>query len=113
MAATRDFIMPVSIAFGDCDPAGIVYFPNFFRWFDAGMHEMFASVGLPADKVTRETGLVVWPSIDTKATFHAPARYGEQVEVRIGTNGELALKTLDLRVSRLYRPDVVHDERVE
>lgn len=81
MAATRDFIMPVRIAFGDCDPAGIVYFPNFFRWFDAGMHEMFASIGLPADKVTRETGLVVWPSIDAKATFHAPARFGEEVEV--------------------------------
>ena len=29
-----------------------------------------------------ETGLVVWPSIDAKATFHAPARYGESVEVR-------------------------------
>ena len=81
MAATRDFIMPVRIAFGDSDPAGIVYFPNFFRWFDAGMHEMFASVGLSAEKVTRETGLVVWPSIDAKATFHAPARYGESVEV--------------------------------
>ena len=46
------------------------------------MHEMFAAVGLPAEKVGRETGLVVWPSIDVKATFHAPARYGESVEVR-------------------------------
>ena len=82
MTIPREFILPVRIAFGDCDPAGIVYFPNFFRWFDAGMHEMFASVGLSAEKVSRETGLVVWPSIDAKATFHAPARYGESVEVR-------------------------------
>ncbi|MBM3406461.1 MAG: acyl-CoA thioesterase [Betaproteobacteria bacterium] len=82
MSATREFIMPIRIAFGDCDPAGIVYFPNFFRWFDAGMHEMFAAVGLSAEKVSRETGLVVWPSIDAKATFHAPARTGDLVEVR-------------------------------
>ena len=82
MPESREFIMPVRIAFGDCDPAGIVYYPNFFRWFDAAMHEMFASVGLPADKVSRETGLVVWPSIEVNATFHSPARYGETVEVR-------------------------------
>lgn len=81
MAASKEFVFPVKIAFGDCDPAGIVYYPNFFRWFDAAVHEMFASVGLPADKVSRDTGLVVWPSIDVKATFHSPARYGEAVAV--------------------------------
>ena len=25
----------VRVEFGDCDPAGIVWFPNFFRWIDA------------------------------------------------------------------------------
>ena len=24
----------VEIQFGDCDPAGIVYYPNYFRFFD-------------------------------------------------------------------------------
>lgn len=27
-------VHPVLVGFGDCDPAGIVYYPNFFRWFD-------------------------------------------------------------------------------
>ena len=25
----------IAVEFGDCDPAGIVYFPNFHRWMDA------------------------------------------------------------------------------
>jgi 4-hydroxybenzoyl-CoA thioesterase len=105
MTACREFIMPVRIAFGDCDPAGIVYYPNFFRWFDAAMHEMFASVGLPADKVSRETGLVVWPSIEVNATFHSPARYGETVEVRSSV-AEWRSKTF-LLAHRIVRGDTL------
>ena len=97
--------MPVKIAFGDCDPAGIVYYPNFFRWFDAAVHEMFASVGLAADKISRETGLVVWPSIDVKATFHRPARYNESVEV-ISQVAEWRTKTF-LVSHRIVRGDTL------
>lgn len=105
MAASRAFVLPVRIAFGDCDPAGIVYYPNFFRWFDTAVHEMFASVGLPADKVSRETGLVVWPSIDVKATFHSPARFGESVEV-ISQVAEWRTKTF-LLSHRIVRGDTL------
>ena len=28
-------LFTVDVHFGDCDPAGIVFFPNFSRWMDA------------------------------------------------------------------------------
>lgn len=28
----------VAVSFGDCDPAGIVFYPNYFRWMDACFH---------------------------------------------------------------------------
>ena len=31
----------VRIEFGDCDPAGIVFYPNFQRWIDAGSLSSF------------------------------------------------------------------------
>ena len=34
------FVVPVE--FGDTDPATIVFYPHFFRWFDAGAWRLFA-----------------------------------------------------------------------
>ena len=35
------------IEWGDCDPAGIVFFPNYSRWMDAASHHFFVRCGLP------------------------------------------------------------------
>ena len=33
------------IAWGECDSAGIVFYPNFYRWFDQGSHELVRKAG--------------------------------------------------------------------
>lgn len=74
------YVHPVRIGFGDCDPAGIVYYPNFFRWFDDAVHAMFFSIGESHDR-SREQDLIVWPLADAGASFRAPARYNECIEI--------------------------------
>jgi len=27
------------VSFGDCDPAGIAYYPNMFKWIDTTFHD--------------------------------------------------------------------------
>ena len=39
--------MNVEIRFGDCDPAGIVFFPRYHRWMDASSLHFFMSCGVP------------------------------------------------------------------
>lgn len=34
-----DHRIEIAVSFGDCDPAGIVFYPNFFRWFDRCFHD--------------------------------------------------------------------------
>jgi len=77
----KTYILPVLVGFGDCDPAGIVYYPNFFRWFDAATHAMFFAVGQSHDRAQREHGWIVWPLIDASASFRAPARSNETIEI--------------------------------
>ena len=36
--AAAPFEFHVDIAWGHCDPAGIIYYPNYVRWFDAAYH---------------------------------------------------------------------------
>lgn len=77
----RVFVLPVQIGFGDCDPAGIVFYPNYYRWFDAATHAMFAAVGHDFRRFRRERGAVAWPLVDTGARFVAPAIAGERIEI--------------------------------
>lgn len=78
----RTWVHPVLIGFGDCDPAGIVFYPNFFRWFDAATHEMLRDAGQTHDGMQREHGWILGPLVDAGASFRAPARYNERIEIR-------------------------------
>ena len=71
----------VEISWGDCDPADIVYFPNYFRWFDASTAHHFATAGLPKPELIRRYNVVGFPMVDTNARFHVPSKHGEIVTI--------------------------------
>jgi YbgC/YbaW family acyl-CoA thioester hydrolase len=79
---SKEFSFDVRVGFGDCDPAGIVYFPNFYRWTDMATHALWQKVGWPADKIERELGLLAWPLIECGATFRSPSTYNQILTIR-------------------------------
>ncbi len=74
----------IEIEWGECDPADIVYYPNYFRWFNKGAHMLFDAVGLPFHRLIKERDTVGVPLLDAKATFLAPVRFGDVVTVTSG-----------------------------
>jgi 4-hydroxybenzoyl-CoA thioesterase len=42
----------ITVEWGDCDPAGIVYYPSYFKWFDQGTYRLFLKAGLRRDDIT-------------------------------------------------------------
>jgi 4-hydroxybenzoyl-CoA thioesterase len=81
---SRQVIHTVRVEFGDCDPAGIVWFPNFFRWIDAASRHFFAQCGVPRwEETTKTLGVIGTPLVDTHTRFVASASYGD--ELRIAT----------------------------
>jgi 4-hydroxybenzoyl-CoA thioesterase len=72
----------IEIEFGDCDPAGIVYYPNYFRMFDAATAHLFeAALGMKKIAWTRHYGIVGIPMVDTGARFIKPSRFGDLVTI--------------------------------
>ena len=68
----------VTIAFGDCDPAGIVFFPNFLRWMDTASLSFFMQCGVPPWRELMKTrGIVGTPLLEINTKFHKAATYGE------------------------------------
>ena len=72
----------VNVEFGDCDPAQIVYYPNFFRWMDASSRHFFAAAGVPRwHELEKTTGILGTPIVDSQASFVRPASYGDKIEI--------------------------------
>ena len=71
----------IQVEWGDCDPAGIVFYPRYFAWFDACTAGLFAAAGLPKPLLLKQYGIVGIPMVDTAAQFHLPSRFGETFQV--------------------------------
>lgn len=69
------------VEWGDCDPAGIVFNPQFFRWFDHGTAMLYEVAGWPKQEMLAHFGAAGCPLVDTRAVFKAPCRYGDDVEI--------------------------------
>lgn len=72
----------ILIDWGDCDPADIVFYPNYFRWFDASTAHHFKEAGLPKPKLISRYGVVGFPMVDTRAKFFIPSSYGDEVIIK-------------------------------
>ena len=85
------FSTRITVRFGDCDPAGLVYYPVLLHYCHAAMEEFFAGrcgVGYAALVSERRLG---FPTVSVRAEFFAPLVYGDEAEVevwvsRVGTS---------------------------
>ena len=71
----------VFIEWGDCDPAGIVYYPRYFVFFDNATVALFAAAGLPKHEMLKTFDIVGIPMVDTGARFMIPSRWGETIRI--------------------------------
>jgi 4-hydroxybenzoyl-CoA thioesterase len=72
----------VDVTFGDCDPAGIVFFPNFSRWMDSASLAFFMQCGVaPWRELAKTRGIIGTPLLEINTKFHKAATYGERLVV--------------------------------
>ena len=73
----------VTVQFGDCDPAGIVFYPNFQRWIDAASLSFFMQCGVPPwRELVKTRGIVGTPLLEISTRFVTAATYAEELDDR-------------------------------
>lgn len=73
---------PLTIEWGDCDPAGIVFYPRYFAMFDASTAALFQSaLGMPKIAWIKRFQLLGIPMVDTRSRFLVPCAYGDEVAI--------------------------------
>ncbi len=79
---SKTFVYEVEVMFGDCDPAGIVFFPNFSKWMDGASHNFFIQCGVqPFRELEEARGIVGHPLLEIHTKFKRPATYGERLQI--------------------------------
>jgi 4-hydroxybenzoyl-CoA thioesterase len=69
----------IVVQWGDCDPAGIVFFPNYLRWFDDCTSALFEAAGLPLQSLFPAHGVVGIPVVDVRVSYKASSAFGDEL----------------------------------
>jgi 4-hydroxybenzoyl-CoA thioesterase len=104
----------VRIEWGDCDPAGIIFYPRYFEIFDGSTSLLFEkAVGMTKLQMLKTFDFAGFPLARTRARFLKPTRFGDDVTVdttvtfgrssfdiehRLSLQGELCVEGSETRV---------------
>jgi 4-hydroxybenzoyl-CoA thioesterase len=105
----------LTVEWGQCDPAGIVFNSRFFEFFDTSTWLLFeAALGVKPHELAGAFGIVGIPLVDARGNFLKPVKFGDVVEIasrvsefhrssfsvehRMAINGQIAVEGEETRV---------------
>jgi 4-hydroxybenzoyl-CoA thioesterase len=72
----------VRIEWGDCDPAGIIFYPRYFEIIDASTAALFEhALGMTKFEMMKALPFAGFPVVRTQAKFIKPTRFGDDITV--------------------------------
>ena len=91
------FRVRIPIRFGDCDAAGIVFYPRYFEMLNRTVEDWFAHLGRPFRQLHLEDGLSV-PTARFEVDFQAPSRMEDQLDFALNVE-RLGRASATLRIA--------------
>jgi 4-hydroxybenzoyl-CoA thioesterase len=111
----------IRVEWGHCDPARIVFYPQYFFWFDSCTSHLFESVGLIPKSFFADFGVRGFPLLEASAKFHIASAFGDEMEAethivewrgktfkvahRFTRDGALLLEGSETRIFVITDPD--------
>ena len=68
------------VIYADTDAGQVVYYANYFRWFESGRREIFR--GLKIDYAALDKRNITAPVVEAHCNYFAPARYDDIVIIQ-------------------------------
>lgn len=78
-APGRAHAREVEVSWGDCDAAGVVFYPRYYAWFDASTHALLTAAGLDHHALRATYGVLGTPLVRASATFLGPVTFGDRL----------------------------------
>src|SRR5258705_4884167 len=102
----------VRIEWGDCDPAGIIYYPRYFAIFDASTSALIErALGMRKSDYLKAYDFAGHPLVNAHSRFLIPTRYGDEVTIETAVTA-LRRSSFDVQ-HRLYKDAALAAEGFE
>jgi 4-hydroxybenzoyl-CoA thioesterase len=85
----------IFVEWGDTDAAGIVFFPNFYKWMDESTHAFFRELGLSTADLMNEMNVSI-PILEAHCEFKTALRSEDELII------ETTLEILKPKVIKLH-----------
>ena len=72
------FTTTVRVRYAETDQMGVVYYANFFVWFEIGRVELLRQIGFEYAAMEAEEGCLL-PVVEATCRYRSPARYDDQL----------------------------------
>lgn len=73
--------LQLTVEFGNTDAAGIVFYPNYFMWFDKATHWLFRNMQLPPKELQSKLNIIL-PLLDAQCTFEKALMYDDLITIK-------------------------------
>ena len=70
----------ITVSFHDCDPMGVVWHGNYFRFFEVAREALLSQINYSYREM--QASGYVWPVVDTRVKYCYPLRYEERIRVQ-------------------------------
>ncbi len=77
----KEFVSEITVEWAHCDYAGIVFYPNFYTWFDQGTERLFRANGLSYAQLAAEFGIDGMPLLETGTTYKNASKLGAELTI--------------------------------
>lgn len=71
----------IDIPFYDVDKMDLVWFGNYFKYFDSARTLLFKKFKVDVLEKKKSTEKFVWPIIEANCTYHSNITYGDKIKV--------------------------------
>jgi acyl-CoA thioester hydrolase len=75
----HETVSRVRVRYAETDQMGVVYYSNYFVWFEVGRTDLLRDSGLTYREL--EADGVSLPVIEAQCEYHRPARYDDDLEI--------------------------------
>ncbi len=103
MTTAPSSISTVRVRYAETDKMGVVYYANYFVWFEVARADLLRTLGWSYREM--EHAGVSLPVIEAQCKYHRPARYDDELQVR--AEGKLLSP---IRMEFTYRVVLAADE---
>jgi 4-hydroxybenzoyl-CoA thioesterase len=103
------------VEWGDCDPAGIVFYPAYFKWSDQATYRLFLKAAVRRDDISSGQWTEGTPLVAAECAIKRPSQTGEMLVIEShvehfgrssfkvrhvfrNASGEIAAESIETRV---------------